>query len=135
MTESENPLYTFGYGLSYTTFEYSNLALSTAAIKADGELKVSVDVKNTGNYDGDEVVQLYINDVYSSVTTPLKTLKGFKRIFIKKGETKNVVFTLTPDELAIWNREMKRVVEPGDFEVMVGGNSVDLLKTNFKVLD
>jgi beta-glucosidase len=135
VTESENPLYTFGYGLSYTTFEYSNLALSTAAIKADGELKVSVDVKNTGNYDGDEVVQLYINDVYSSVTTPLKTLKGFKRIFIKKGETKNVTFTLTPDELAIWNREMKRVVEPGDFEVMVGGNSVDLLKTNFKVLD
>ncbi|MDI1305042.1 MAG: glycoside hydrolase family 3 C-terminal domain-containing protein, partial [bacterium] len=135
VTESENPLYTFGYGLSYTTFEYSNLSISAAAINADGELKVSVNVKNTGNYDGDEVVQLYINDVYSSVTTPLKTLKGFERVFIKKGETKQVTFTLTPDELAIWNREMKRVVEPGDFEVMVGGNSVDLLKTNFKVLN
>jgi beta-glucosidase len=65
----------------------------------------------------------------------LKTLKGFKRVFIKKGESKNVAFTLTPEELAIWNREMKRVVEPGDFEVMVGGNSVDLLKENFKVLN
>ena len=135
VSESENPLYTFGYGLSYTTFEYSNLTLSTTEIKADGSLKVSVDVKNTGNYDGDEVVQLYINDVYSSVTTPEKTLKGFKRVFIKKGATEKVEFTLTPDELALWNREMKNVVEAGNFEVMVGGNSTDLLKTNFKVLN
>jgi beta-glucosidase len=135
VSESENPLYTFGYGLSYTTFEYSNLALNTEEIKADGSLKVSVDVKNTGNYDGDEVVQLYINDVYSSVTTPSKTLKGFKRIFIKKGETQRVEFTLTPDELAIWNRDMKKVVEPGDFEVMVGGNSKELLKTGFNVVN
>ena len=135
VSESENPLYTFGYGLSYTTFEYSNLALNTQEIKADGSLKVSVDVKNTGNYDGDEVVQLYINDVYSSVTTPSKTLKGFKRIFIKKGETQRVEFTLTPDELAIWNRDMKKVVEPGDFEVMVGGNSKELLKARFNVVN
>ncbi|WP_338359373.1 glycoside hydrolase family 3 protein [Yeosuana marina] len=135
VSESENPLYTFGYGLSYTTFEYSNLALSTKEIKPDGTVKVSVDVKNTGNYDGDEVVQLYINDVYSSVTTPLKTLKGFKRVFIKKGETKHVEFLLTPEELAIWNREMKRVVEPGEFEVMVGGNLTDLKTTKFKVTD
>lgn len=135
VSESENPLYTFGYGLSYTKFEYSNFAINTKEIKADGELKVSVDVKNTGNYDGDEVVQLYINDVYSSVTTPKKTLKGFKRLFIKKGETKKVEFTLTADELSLWNREMKRVVEPGDFEVMVGGNSTDLQKLNFKVID
>ncbi|SNR30961.1 glycoside hydrolase family 3 N-terminal domain-containing protein [Flavobacterium sp. ov086] len=134
VSESENPLYTFGYGLSYTTFEYSNLKTSAASIKTDGELKVTIDVKNTGNYDGDEVVQLYINDVYSSVTTPRKTLKGFKRLFIKKGETKTVEFTLTSDELSLWNREMKRVVEPGDFEVMVGGNSVDLQKKSFKVL-
>ncbi|OXB03295.1 glycoside hydrolase family 3 protein [Flavobacterium pectinovorum] len=135
VSESENPLYTFGYGLSYTKFEYSNFAINTKEIKADGELKVSVDVKNTGNYDGDEVVQLYIKDVYSSVTTPRKTLKGFKRLFIKKGETKKVEFTLTVDELSIWNREMKRVVEPGDFEVMVGGNSTDLQKLNFKVVE
>ncbi len=135
VAESENPLYTFGYGLSYTTFEYSNLALNTKEIKADGEIKVTIDVKNTGNYDGDEVVQLYINDVYSSVTTPAKTLKGFKRVFIKKGETQKVGFTLTADELAIWNRDMKRVVEPGDFEVMVGGNSTDVLKTKFSVMN
>ena len=135
VAESENPLYTFGYGLSYTTFEYSNLALNTKEIKADGEIKVTIDVKNTGNYDGDEVVQLYINDVYSSVTTPAKTLRGFKRLFIKKGETQKVGFTLTADELAIWNREMKRVVEPGDFEVMVGGNSTDVLKTKFSVVN
>jgi len=134
VAESEHPLYPFGYGLSYTKFEYSNFAINTKEIKADGELKVSVNVKNIGNYDGDEVVQLYINDVYSSVTTPRKTLKGFKRLFIEKGETKKVEFTLTADELSIWNRDMKRVVEPGDFEVMVGGNSVDLQKLSFKVL-
>ncbi|KUJ60401.1 glycoside hydrolase family 3 [Flavobacteriaceae bacterium CRH] len=135
VAESEHPLYTFGYGLSYTKFAYSNFALNTKEIKADGEVKVSVDVKNIGNVDGDEVVQLYINDVYSSVTTPEKTLKGFKRIFIKKGETQKVEFTLTSDELSIWNREMKCVVEPGDFEVMVGGNSTDVQKLNFKVLN
>ncbi|WP_367770363.1 glycoside hydrolase family 3 N-terminal domain-containing protein [Flavobacterium sp. WC2421] len=134
VSESESPLYTFGYGLSYTTFEYSNLALNTNEIKIDGEIKVSIDVKNTGNYDGDEVVQLYINDIYSTVTTPRKTLKGFKRVFIKKGETQHLEFTLTADEIALWNREMKRVVEPGDFEVMVGGNSTDLLKTKFTVV-
>lgn len=133
VAESEHPLYSFGFGLSYTKFEYSNLKISANEIKPNGELKVSVDVKNIGNLDGDEVVQLYINDVYSSVTTPEKTLKGFKRLNIKKGEIKNVEFTLTPDELSIWNREMKSVVEPGDFEVMVGGNSTDLLKTKFKV--
>lgn len=135
VAESEHPLYTFGYGLSYTKFEYSNLKINTTEIKADGELKVSVDVKNIGSRDGDEVVQLYIKDVYSSTTTPEKTLKGFKRLNVKKGETKNVEFILTSDELSLWNREMKRVVEPGDFEVMVGGNSTDLLKTNFKVLN
>ena len=90
-------------------------------------------MKNTGNYDGDEVVQLYINDVYSSVTTPRKTLKGFKRINIKKGKTKTVIFDLSFDELSLWNREMKRVVEPGEFEVMLGGNSFDLIKAKFEL--
>ena len=133
VAESEHPLYSFGFGLSYTKFEYSNLKIGSKEIKPNGELKVSVDVKNVGNLDGDEVVQLYINDVYSSVTTPEKTLRGFKRLNIKKGETKNVEFTLTPDELGLYNREMKFVVEPGDFEVMVGGNSTDLQKLTFKV--
>jgi beta-glucosidase len=133
VAESEHPLYTFGYGLSYTKFEYSDLTLNVKEIKKDGAVKVSVNVKNIGNFDGDEVVQLYINDIYSSVTTPEKTLRGFKRVFIKKGETKRVEFTLTSEELSLWNREMKSVVEPGDFEVMVGGNSFDLLKSKFKV--
>ncbi|MFC0779169.1 glycoside hydrolase family 3 N-terminal domain-containing protein [Flavobacterium sp. HJSW_4] len=133
VSESENPLYTFGYGLSYTKFEYSNLKISSNEIKPNGEVKVSVDVKNVGNLDGDEVVQLYVNDVYSSVTTPEKTLRGFKRLNVKKGETKNVEFTLTKDELGLYNRQLQFIVEPGDFEVMVGGNSTDVLKTKFKV--
>ena len=133
VAESEHPLYSFGYGLSYTKFEYSNLKLNTSEIKPNGEIKVSVDVKNVGDRDGDEVVQLYINDVYSSVTTPEKTLRGFKRLNIKKGETTTVDFTLTKDELGLYNRQLQFVVEPGDFEVMVGGNSSDLLKTKFKV--
>ena len=135
VSESENPLYTFGYGLSYTTFEYSNFNLSNKYINSNGEIKATVDVKNTGNYDGDEVVQLYINDVYSSVTTPEKTLKGFKRIFLKKGETKQVEFVLTAEELSLWNREMKNVVEAGDFQVMIGGNSSNLQKQSFKVIN
>lgn len=133
--ESEKPLYPFGYGLSYTTFKYSNLKLSAQNIKNDESVVVSVDVTNTGDYDGEEVVQLYINDIYSSVTTPRKTLKGFKRLMIEKGETKEVTFNLTPEELAIWDRNMKKTVELGEFEVMVGGNSIDLLKTKFNVTD
>ena len=131
--ESEKPLYPFGFGLSYTNFKYSNLRLSKKEIKIDESLFVYIDVTNTGDFDGEEVVQLYINDVYSSVTTPKKTLKGFKRISIKKGETKEVSFVLSQDELAIWDRHMKRTLEPGEFEVMVGGNSVDLIKTKFNV--
>ena len=133
--ESENPLYHFGHGLSYTEFSYSNLTLSSDQIMKDGVVKVSIDVTNTGIMDGEEVVQLYINDVYSSVTTPFKTLKGFERVLIKKGETKKVTFNLTADELAIWNREMKKVVEPGEFEIMVGGNSQNLLKTKFNITE
>jgi beta-glucosidase len=135
VSESENPLYTFGYGLSFTTFEYSNLRLSANKISVKDSINVTVEVKNTGDYDGDEVVQLYINDVYSSVTTPSKTLKGFKRLFIKKGETEEVAFTLTPEELAIWNRQMQSVVELGDFEVMVGGNSIEVKKAKFTVVN
>jgi len=133
VSEKETPLYPFGFGLSYTKFSYSNLRVDKKIIKPDGKIKVSVDVKNIGKRDGEEVVQLYINDVYSSVTTPRKTLKGFKRVKIKKGETKIVSFVLTSEELAIWNREMKRVVEPGKFEVMVGGNSVELIKSFFTI--
>ncbi|HEY7546255.1 MAG TPA: glycoside hydrolase family 3 C-terminal domain-containing protein, partial [Blastocatellia bacterium] len=130
--ESDRPLYPFGYGLSYTSFEYSNLRVTPDA-SADGRVEVSVDVKNTGNRDGEEVAQLYIRDMHSTVTTPLKTLNGFQRVFVKRGETRRVIFHLTSDELAIWNREMKRVVEPGEFQVMVGGSSEDLLRAKFVV--
>jgi len=135
VSEKDTPLYPFGYGLSYTRFSYGNLRIDKKTIKPNGKVKVSIDVKNTGNREGEEVVQLYINDVYSSVTTPRKALKGFKRVKIKRGEIKTISFELTAEELAIWNREMKRVVEPGTFEVMVGGNSVDLIKTSFEVVD
>jgi beta-glucosidase len=135
VNESENPLFTFGFGLSYTKFEYSNLSISAEKININDEINVSIDVKNIGDYDGEEVVQLYINDVYSSVTTPKKTLKGFKRVFIKKGEKKRVEFVLTPEELAIWNRKMERVVEPGEFEVMIGGNFIEVQKIKFEVIN
>ncbi len=135
VSESEKPLYPFGFGLSYTTFKYTDLKLSQENIKSGETIKVSVNVENTGSYDGEEVVQLYINDIYSSVTTPRKTLKGFERVFIKQGEKKQITFELTPDKLAIWNRNMERVVEPGAFQIMVGGNSVDLQKVNFTVLE
>ena len=104
-------------------------------MKKDEILTVSVEVTNIGKFDGDEVVQLYINDVYSSATTPFKTLKGFKRVHIKKGEKVTVNFELTADELSIWNRDMKRVVEPGEFKVMVGGSSQILLKTKFNIIE
>ena len=94
-----------------------------------------MDVKNTCSKDGEEVVQLYINDVYSSVTKPFKTLKGFERVYIGKWETKKVSFVLTSDELSIWNRALNKVVEHGEFEVMVGGNSQDLIKTIFEIIE
>ncbi|MEZ4810627.1 MAG: glycoside hydrolase family 3 N-terminal domain-containing protein [Allomuricauda sp.] len=135
VSESQDPLYPFGYGLSYTQFAYSNLNVSTPTIKADGKVKVTVEVENTGDRDGEEVVQLYLNDLVSSVTTPIKTLKGFQRIQLKKGEKKQVAFELGPEELAIWDRDMKRTVEPGEFQVWVGGNSNASLSTHFTVLD
>jgi beta-glucosidase len=132
ISESDRPLYAFGYGLSYASFEYSNLRVSPER-SDDGRVEVSVDVKNVGDYDGEEVAQLYVRDLVSSVTSPVKALKGFQRFLLKKSETRRLVFKLTPDELSIWNRQMKRVVEPGDFEVMVGGNSEDLIKARFTV--
>jgi beta-glucosidase len=130
--ESDRPLYPFGYGLSYTSFAYGNLRVSPET-SSQARVEVSVDVRNIGNYDGEEVAQLYVRDVYSSVTTPGKSLKGFHRVFLKRGETRKVTFDLTPDELSIWNREMRRVVERGEFEVMVGGNSTDLIRTKFVI--
>ncbi|MCB0687191.1 MAG: glycoside hydrolase family 3 C-terminal domain-containing protein [Saprospiraceae bacterium] len=133
VTESQDPLYPFGYGLSYTKFSYDHLTFTRKTISPRDTLTVSVEVTNAGERDGEEVVQLYINDLYSSVTTPRKTLKGFERISLKKGEKKVVTFYLGPEELAIWDKNMQHRVEPGDFEVMVGGNAQDLLHGTFTV--
>ena len=129
------PLFPFGWGLSFTTFKYSNLRLAQDAIGAEGQTTVTVDVTNSGAVRGDEVAQLYIHQTVSSVTRPVKELRGFKRVSLNSGETRTVEFTLGPDELSYLNRDMKRVVEPGTFEVMVGGNSVDLITTTLNVVN
>ena len=128
------PLYTFGWGLSYTTFKYDNLNLTPDTIGIQGKTRVTVDVTNTGKLKGDEVAQLYIRDEVSSVTRPVKELKGFKRISIDPGETKTVEFILGPEELSFINRDMHRVVEPGIFKIMAGGNSEDLIETTLDVV-
>ena len=121
---SKEPLFPFGHGLSYTTFEYSDLKVSPAKIGPGGQSRVSVTVKNTGRRAGDEVVQLYVRDLVSSVTRPVKELKDFRRVSLAPGESKAVTFTLTPDKLSFFNLNMERVVEPGWFDVMVGTSSV-----------
>ncbi|MBD3265189.1 beta-glucosidase, partial [bacterium] len=120
------PLYVFGHGLSYTEFAYSDLEITPAKTGPGGTVQVSVTVKNTGNRAGTDTVQLYLNDPISTVTTPVKELKGFQKVFLKPGESQRVEFVLGPDHLALVNRYLERVVEPGEFTVMVGHDSDDL---------
>ncbi|HEU4765793.1 MAG TPA: fibronectin type III-like domain-contianing protein, partial [Pyrinomonadaceae bacterium] len=120
---NKEPLFPFGFGLSYTTFAYSNLKLSPAKIGLAGEAKVSVTVRNSGTRAGDEIVQLYIRDLVGSVTRPIMELKDFKRISLAPGESKTVEFTITPDKLSFLDINMKNVVEPGWFDIMVGTSS------------
>jgi len=120
------PLYPFGYGLSYTTFDISAPRLLTPSIVAGQPARVQVDVANTGSRAGDEVVQLYVRDDEASVTRPVIELKGFQRVTLGPGERRTLNFELQPDDLALWNAEMKRVVEPGTFTISAGPNSVDL---------
>jgi len=129
----KSPLFPFGFGLSYTTFKYGNVRVTPASMGASATAFVSVDVTNTGKRPGDEVVQMYIRDEVSSVTRPMKELRGFERIALKPGETRTVTFKLGPQELQFYNRQMKRTVEPGKFTVMVGPNSVDLQSTTLEV--
>ena len=121
--EKNTPLYPFGYGLSYTKFNYSKPKLLNSKFDNNSIIKVQVDVTNTGDMDGDEVVQLYIRDKVSSVTRPVKELKGYKRVHLQVGETKNVIFEITPESLAFYDIDMKYVVEPGSFNIMTGSSS------------
>lgn len=134
---SWTPLFPFGYGLSYTQFRLSDLQLSARRINPQGRVTASVEVENTGKRAGDEVVQLYIRDVAASVTRPVKELKGFQRITLRPGEKRRVEFTLMPEHLGFYNREMRFMVEPGEFKVMVGNSSADEhgLEASFEVAE
>ena len=129
----KTPLYPFGYGLSYTTFEYSNLKINKKTFSKGEKVEVSVDLKNTGKVTGKEVAQLYLQDEFASVVRPVKELKGFEMIELKAGETKTITFTLTDAELGFYNNQNEFVVEPGSFKVMVGGSSDANLTTQFNV--
>lgn len=126
-----NPLYPFGYGLSYTTFKYGPLQLDATSMTADGQIKVTVPVTNTGSRDADEVVQLYLHDVAASIARPVKELKDFARISLRADETRNVTFTITADKLKFYNSELQYVCEPGEFQIMVGPNSRDTQTAGF----
>jgi glycosyl hydrolase family 3/fibronectin type III domain protein len=131
--DSKDPLFPFGFGLSYTRFEIGAPKLSAPQIPKTGSVTVTVDVRNTGKVAGDEVIQLYLRDVVSSVTRPRKELKGFKRVTLAPGASTTVTFTVDSGALALWDKDMKHVVEPGEFHIMVGPNSVDLKSVTLNV--
>jgi beta-glucosidase len=133
VTEVFSPLFSFGHGLSYTRFRYEHLTVSPTTARANKSVIVSADVTNVGDRAGDEIVQLYLRDSISSVTRPVMELKDFRRISLAAGETKKVSFKVTPDKLQFYNIEMKRVVEPGEFQVMVGTSSAEYLTTKFEI--
>lgn len=128
------PQFVFGHGLSYTTFQYENLKVSPRRVAQNQEVRVSVDVTNTGKVDGDEVVQVYLRDLVSSVETPVKSLKNFTRIHLKAGQRMTVTLKLAPEQLQVWDARGRWVAEPGEFEVMVGGSSAGGLKAKFTLL-
>jgi beta-glucosidase len=128
-----SPLFPFGHGLSYTSFAYRNLTVTPSTILPGGTASVRVEVTNTGGRNGDEIVQLYIRDRASSVTRPVKELKGFERISLSPGQTKTVEFKITPDLLAFYDMHMERIVEPGFFDIMVGRGSADVQTVELQV--
>lgn len=130
-----DPLYPFGYGLSYTQFEYSDLKISNSSMQPTGTITVQVSLKNTGNYDGMEVVQLYIRDRVGSITRPVKELKDFKKVAVKKGQQALVEFTIDIEDLKFYNSNLEFVAEPGAFTVFVGGNSRDVLQADFQLIE
>ena len=124
-------LYPFGYGLSYTTFRFSDITLNRSSIGMDNELVASVTVTNTGDRAGSEVVQLYIRDLVGSVTRPVKELKGFEKIYLRPNESRTVRFTIAPEMLKFYNADLKFVAEPGDFDVMIGPDSRNVKTARF----
>jgi beta-glucosidase len=129
--ESNKPLFSFGFGLSYTTFSYSDLKLDSNILTMGGELQVTVVVKNTGKVAGEEVVQLYIRDLVGSITRPVKELKGFEKIWLNAGETKTIRFKISENDLAFYGADLKLKAEPGDFKLWVGTNSDTGLEASF----
>jgi beta-glucosidase len=127
------PLYPFGHGLSYTSFSYGDVQLNKTSITPAELLTATVTVSNTGAYDGEETVQLYIQDVVGSSTRPVKELKGFQKIYLRKGESRPVQFTISADDLKFWNSDLKRVAEPGDFNVYIGTSSAEVKRASFKL--
>lgn len=130
-----SPLFSFGYGLSYTSFSYADFSLDKNVLKPGEKIIASVTVSNTGNFDGEEVVQLYIRDVVGSITRPLKELKGFQKINLKKGESRKISFPVGIDDLKFYNSNLQWLAEPGDFEVMIGTNSDNVSKGNFSLVN
>ena len=128
-----SPKYAFGYGLSYTNFSYGNIELNKTTIKSSEKLSVKITVTNTGNYDGEETVQLYIRDLFGSVVRPVKELKGFQKVFLKKGESKEIGFYLTVNDLRFYNDKLQYIYEPGDFKVFVGGSSDNVKEAAFSI--
>jgi beta-glucosidase len=135
LDERNEPLFPFGFGLSYTAFKYSNLRLSANTMKSTDKLQATVDVTNTGNFDGKEVVQLYIRDLVGSVTRPVKELKGFQKINLKKGETQTVTFEITVEDLKFYNSDLQFVAEPGRFQLFIGTNSDTTDKIEFDLVN
>ena len=131
LDEGNEPLYPFGYGLSYTDFVYGDLQLSSETLPKNGNLTASVTVTNKGNHDGYETVQIYLRDIYAEIARPVKELKGFDRIFLKKGESREVKFVLTEDDLKFYNSGLQYIYEPGEFDVMIGTNSRDVQTKRF----
>ena len=133
--ESVFPKYEFGYGLSYTSFQYSNLQMSKKKLKANEQIEVAVTITNTGKYDGEEIVQLYLRDKVGSIVRPMKELKDFQKINLKAGETRTIKFIINKEKLSFFNQQLQWVAEPGDFELMIGASSKDIrLKDNFELI-
>ena len=130
---SNDPLYPFGFGLSYTKFDYSDIALNKNSITAKEKLEASITLTNSGNYDGEEVVQLYIRDLVADISRPVKELKGFQKVFLKKGESRKIIFTIGIDDLKYWNNELKYKADKGTFDLMIGTNSMQVKMASFEL--